>query len=121
MANPNRRVTDADSSVPLRPIEFSILIALAEEERHGYGIVKRIGERSGGSVKLAPGNLYQVLDRLLDDGLIEERPQRRRGDGRRRYYGITTAGRRVVAAEGARLKALVRTVDRLDLLPERGT
>lgn len=106
------------NELPLKPIEFSILVALAEQDRHGYGIVKRIGERSGGGVKLAPGNLYQVLDRLVDAGLIEERTQKRRGDGRRRYYGITTEGRRMAALEGARLKALVRTVDRLDLQAE---
>lgn len=107
--------------LPLRPLEFSILIALAEQERHGYGIVKRIAERSGGGVRLAPGNLYQVLDRLVDGGLIEERPAKKRAAGRRRYYGITAEGRRVAAAEGARLKALVRTVDRLDLQVDTGS
>jgi DNA-binding PadR family transcriptional regulator len=110
-----------ESGLPLRPLEFSILIALAEQDRHGYGIVKRIAERSGGGVKLAPGNLYQVLDRLVDAGLIEERAAKKRGDGRRRYYGITAGGRQAAAAEGARLKALVRTVDRLDLQAEPGT
>jgi DNA-binding PadR family transcriptional regulator len=110
---------DPAAMLPLKPIEFSVLVALAEQDRHGYGIVKRIAERSGGAVMLAPGNLYQVLDRLVDGGLIEERAGRQDGGSRRRYYGITGAGRQVATAEAARLKALVRTLDRLDLAPER--
>jgi DNA-binding PadR family transcriptional regulator len=103
--------------LPLRPLEFSILLALAEEDRYGYDIVKRIAERSGGGVRLAPGNLYQVLDRLIDAGVIETRMRRDQQDERRRYYGITAFGQRVVAAEAARLEELMRTVRDLAILP----
>jgi DNA-binding PadR family transcriptional regulator len=103
--------------LPLRPLEFSILLALAEADRYGYDIVKRIAERSGGGVRLAPGNLYQVLDRLIDAGLIEVRRRRGGEDERRRYYGITAFGRRVVTAEAARLDDVMRTVRELKILP----
>lgn len=110
-------MTEPHDLLPLRPLEFSILLALAETDRYGYDIVKRIAERSGGGVKLAPGNLYQVLDRLMAEGLIESKRRRDRADERRRYYGITAFGRRVVAAEAARLEELMRTARGLALLP----
>lgn len=103
--------------LPLRPLEFSILLALAEEDRYGYDIVKRIADRSGGAVRLAPGNLYQVLDRLIEAGLIDIRARRDEQDERRRYYGITPFGRRVATAEAARLEDLMRTVRDLKILP----
>ena len=114
------RSTDIDALLPLRPLEFSILIALSEEDRYGYDIVKRIAERSGGSVRLAPGNLYQVLDRMIEAGLIEMKRRRDRADERRRYYGITALGRRVARAEAGRLEELLRTARGLDVLPSRG-
>lgn len=108
---------EARTRLPLRPLEFAILLALAEEDLHGYGIAKRIAERELGAVTLAPGNLYGVLDRLIADGLIE---RRRAGRGSRRWdYGITPFGRRVAALEAARLSAVVKTAKRLDLAPER--
>lgn len=110
-------MTHPHDLLPLRPLEFSILLALAEADRYGYDIVKRIAERSGGGVKLAPGNLYQVLDRLMAERLIQSKRRRDRTDGRRRYYGITAFGRRVVAAEAARLEELMRTARGLALLP----
>lgn len=102
-----------DQLLPLRPLEFSILVALEEEERYGYDIVKRIGERSGGALKLAPGNLYGVLDRLLEAGLIEQTERVDEEDERRRYYATTRLGRRVLVAEAARLKEVLQTVDAL--------
>lgn len=109
--HPNERV-------PLKPLELSILVALAEGERYGYDIVKRIGERSGGAVKLAPGNLYAVLDRLITSGLIEQTDRVDDVDERRRYYVATDEGRRVLAGEAARLRDVLRTVEGLAL--ERG-
>jgi len=114
---PSTTGSDPLALLPLRPLEFSILLALAEEDRYGYDIVKRIAERSGGSVRLAPGNLYQVLDRLIVSGLIETRERLDQQDERRRYYGITPFGRRVVAAEAARLEEVMRTVHDLQILP----
>jgi DNA-binding PadR family transcriptional regulator len=108
---------EARARLPLRPLEFAILLALAEEDLHGYAIAKRIADRELGSVALAPGNLYGVLDRLIADGLIERRPAE--PDARRRDYGIMPLGRRVAALETERLSTLVRTAKRLDLAPER--
>lgn len=115
----DRNTPDATprSLLPLKPLEFSVLLALAEEELHGYGIVKRIGDHSGGSVQVAPGNLYQVLDRMIGTGLVERVRRRDADDLRRRYYGITSLGRQVVVAEAARLRELLRRVDRLDIRP----
>ncbi|MGH7577002.1 MAG: PadR family transcriptional regulator [Longimicrobiales bacterium] len=110
-------MTEPQDLLPLKPLEFSILLALAEADRYGYDIVKRIAERSGGGVKLAPGNLYQVLDRLIDGALIEPKRRPDRSNERRRYYGITAFGRRVMAAEAARLEGVMQTIRGLAILP----
>ena len=117
---PGTRKTEDEvrARLPLRPLEFSILLALAEGDLHGYGIAKRIAERDAGGVELAPGNLYGVLDRLIGGGLIEAR-RRRVGDGRRRDYGLTELGRRVASAEAERLREVVQTAIRLELLSGR--
>ena len=111
--------TDAgvEEQAPLRPLDFSVLVILSEGEHYGYGIVKAIAERSGGSVRLAPGNLYQVLDRLIARGWIEEAERRETGVGGkpRRFYKITPPGRRAAQAEGSRLKAMVPRLKRLGL------
>jgi len=102
--------TDPRSFLPLKPVELQLLLALAEEELHGYGLVQAIAERTDGLVSLEPGNLYRVIKRLLADGLVAEsdrRPAPDLSDERRRYYRITTLGARVAAAEARRLQALV--------------
>lgn len=101
--------------LPLTPLAFSILVALVEGDLHGYGISKRIADRQAGAVTLAPGNLYASLDRLIRDGLIEPKPQRR--TDRRRLYAITPFGREVAGREAERLDHLVRTARRLAILP----
>ena len=109
------------SDLPLSPLDFSVLLVLARSDNYGYGIVKAIADGSAGSIQLAPGNLYQVLDRLLTKRWIRELERRELpadGDGRRRYYAITDAGRAVVAAEAARLRAMMPTLRELSLLPE---
>lgn len=109
------------SDLPLSPLDFSVLLVLADGDNYGYGIVKAIGEGSAGSIQLAPGNLYQVLDRLLSREWIRELERRELpagGDGRRRYYAITAAGRSVARAEAGRMRAMLPTLRRLDLLPE---
>ena len=102
---------------PVRPLDFSVLVVLAEGEHYGYGIVKAIAEHDGGSVRLAPGNLYQALDRLIASGWIEEAARREVGKGGkpRRFYRITPVGKRVAQAEGSRLKAMVPRLKRLGL------
>jgi DNA-binding PadR family transcriptional regulator len=108
-----KRAHEPAELLPLKPIELSVLTALSEEERYGYDIVKRIAESSAGAVKLAPGNLYSVLDRLIGAGLIQETRRADTEDERRRYYGVTALGRRVLVAEAARLRELLRTVEGL--------
>ena len=96
--------------LPLKPVDLELLLALADEERHGYGLVQAIAERTGGLLALDPGNLYRVIKRLLAEGLVAEAAQRSAPDQdgeRRRYYRITPLGGRVLAAELERLRALV--------------
>jgi DNA-binding PadR family transcriptional regulator len=98
---------DADDFLPLKPVLFEILLSLAAQDRHGYGIVQDIAERTNPRMALDPGNLYKSIRTLLDSGLIEEsdrRPAADLDDARRRYYRITPLGRRVAVAEAARLR-----------------
>jgi DNA-binding PadR family transcriptional regulator len=90
--------------------EFPILLVLADEERHGYGIKVEVAERTNGGVQLGPGTLYGSIKRMVANGLIEEsdeRPDPELDDERRRYYRITSLGRRVAAAEARRMEQLV--------------
>ena len=90
-----------------------VLASLADGDRHGYAIKKDIAQRTGGDVRLGSTTLYRLLGRLLDEGLIEEaatRPAAHLDDERRRYYRITAAGRRALAAELKRLDRLVLAV-----------
>jgi DNA-binding PadR family transcriptional regulator len=101
---------DPRSFLPLKPLDLQLLLALAEEERHGYGLVQAIAEATDGVVTLEPGNLYRVVKRLLAGGLVaesERRPAPDLDDERRRYYRLTALGGRVLAAELRRLQALV--------------
>ena len=96
--------------LPLTPAVLNILLALADGERHGYGIMREVEGRTGGEVRLGPGTLYGSIKRMLADGLIEEsdeRPDPKMDDQRRRYYRITDYGRRVAGAEAERLSSLV--------------
>jgi DNA-binding PadR family transcriptional regulator len=107
---PPRDRPDVDRLLPLRPVTFQILLTLAGGERHGYGITQDIAGRTSARMRLEPGNLYRSLRTMLDDGLIEEserRPAPDLDDERRRYYRITPLGRRVAAAEIARLEAVI--------------
>jgi len=101
---------DPRTYLPLKPVDLELLLALAEEERHGYGLVQAIAAHTGGLVTLDPGNLYRVIKRLLDQGLGAESSSREAADTggeRRRYYRLTPLGGRVLAAEVERLRALV--------------
>jgi DNA-binding PadR family transcriptional regulator len=103
-----------DHWLPLKPITFHVLLSLVDGERHGYGLVRDIEDRTGGRMRLEPANLYRSLKWMLDSGLIEEAERRAAGRGgsaddeRRRYYRATRLGVRVAEAEAARLEALVR-------------
>jgi DNA-binding PadR family transcriptional regulator len=96
------------SFLPLTSVVFEILVSLAGEDRHGYSILTDVRSRAGESLR--PGSLYRALNRLLDEGLIEEldeRPDPSVDDERRRYYRLTKLGRRVAQAEAARLDAQI--------------
>src|SRR5215467_10627001 len=95
---------------PLTPPVFHILLALAGEERHGYGIMQDVAQQTDGALQLGPGTLYGCLKRMLAAGLVEEsgeRPDPTLDDERRRYYRMTALGRRVVRAEAQRLAGAV--------------
>lgn len=113
------RRKDPEKLLPLTPVALNILLALADEERHGYGIGVEVRERTGGKMRLGPGTLYGSVKRMVDGGLVEESEGRAgeeaddgRGGydaGRRRYYKLTPFGERVLAAELARLEGVVKT------------
>jgi DNA-binding PadR family transcriptional regulator len=105
--------------LPLTPAVLNILLALADGERHGYGIMREVEGRSEGEVRLGPATLYGSIKRMLADGLIEEsdeRPDPEMDDQRRRYYRITDFGWRVAGAEAERLASLVDTAREKKLL-----
>jgi DNA-binding PadR family transcriptional regulator len=90
--------------LPLTPLSFQILVALADGSRHGYGIIKNIEEATGEPFPSSTGTLYLAIERLGQEGLIEEE---RSSDRRRRYYRLTSLGREVAAAETRRLATLL--------------
>ena len=105
-----KRPPEPDALLPLPISEFQILLALADEERHGYAIKREVSARTDGDVELGPGTLYGAIKRMVASGLIEEsdeRPDAALDDERRRYYRITSLGRRVAAAEARRMERLV--------------
>jgi DNA-binding PadR family transcriptional regulator len=95
--------------LPLSPAALHILLALAGEDLHGYGILLEVTKQSEGQYKLGPGTLYDNLRKLMSQKLVQEIQRRTPDDDpRRRYYRLTTAGRRVLSAEVARLEGVVR-------------
>jgi DNA-binding PadR family transcriptional regulator len=102
---------ESGALLPLPPITFHILIALADDERHGYAIIQEVAARTGGAVKLGAGTLYRSIQRMLEQGLIvesDDRPAPELDDERRRYYRISSFGVAVARAEAARLQRLVK-------------
>src|SRR5271170_8093392 len=100
-----------EAFLPLPAATFHILMAVAEEDRHGYGIIQNVATRTGGELKLSAGTLYRSIQRMLEQGLIletQDRPAPEEDDERRRYYRITTFGAAVARAEARRLTQLVR-------------
>ncbi len=127
---------DPQQLLPLTPVTLNILLALADEQRHGYGIALEVRERTAGKMRLGPGTLYGSLKRMVDGGLVEETDGKeddrgpeeeeagssvRRYDAqRRRYYRLTGFGQRVLAAELGRLEGVVRTARAKGLFPPAG-
>jgi DNA-binding PadR family transcriptional regulator len=112
---------DFDQFVPLSAATLHIMLALASEDRHGYGIMREVARQSDGRYKLGPGTLYDNLQKLLDQGIVEERSPRSPGDDpRRRYYRLSRFGRGLLATEVARLEGVVREARlHLNIGPER--
>ena len=108
------RPTDPESYLPLKPGTFLVLLVLATEELHGYGIKKEVARRSEGRIDMEPGMLYRLMARLVDQGLIVEtdrRPLPDQDDERRRYYSITPLGGEVVTREAKRMVQLTQAED----------
>lgn len=102
-----------ESFLPLKPHWFHVLLCLADQEQHGYGIMQEVLARTDGKVRLWPATLYGTLKRLMEAELIEEsgrRPAAALDDARRRYYRLTPLGRRVLDGESRRLEDLVRVI-----------
>lgn len=105
----------------LTPLTYQILLALADQVRHGYGIIKEIQARGGSASGPSSGALYLALQRMEADGLVAEAARRPAGaddDARRRYYRLTARGRTLAEGESARLAGLVAAAREKKLLPE---
>jgi DNA-binding PadR family transcriptional regulator len=119
---PRERSGDPGDLLPLTPVALNVLLALADGECHGYGIMLEVKERTDGRVRLGPGTLYGAIKRMKEGGVIEESGQRpdpgeAPDDERRRYYRLTGFGGGVLAAEVERLDGLVRAARRKGGLP----
>jgi DNA-binding PadR family transcriptional regulator len=119
---PGERSSDPGDLLPLTPVALNVLLALADGERHGYGIMLEVRERTGGRVRLGPGTLYGAIKRLKEGGVIEESgerpdPSEAPDDERRRYYRLSGFGGEVLAAEVERLDGLVRAARRKGAFP----
>ena len=116
------RDPDPAALIPLPPATFHILLAVADEDRHGYAIIQDVAARTGGELKLSAGTLYRSVQRMQEQGLIvepRERPAPDLDDERRRYYRITPFGRAVAEAEARRLAQLVRMARQRGFAPGR--
>ena len=116
-----REACDPEALLPLKPVLYLMLLALAEGDRHGYALKKDVLRRTAGKVNLGPGTLYRSIRELADGGLIAEtdqRPDPALDDERRRYYRLLPFGRRVAAAESRRLADLVAAARASKLLDE---
>ncbi|HEX3624510.1 MAG TPA: PadR family transcriptional regulator [Verrucomicrobiae bacterium] len=110
--------TSPEELLPLTPAVFHVLLALAQEERHGYSIMQEVAATTEGRVKMGPGTLYGTIKRLLKAKLIEEsdeRPDPDLDDERRRYYRITGFGRRVLNAEVSRYSKAIKVARKVGL------
>jgi DNA-binding PadR family transcriptional regulator len=119
MAQRSAPAPDPRSFLPLTPLAFHVLMALADAGRHGYAIIQEVDARTDGLIRLRSGTLYTLLQRLLAEALIAEsaeRPRSEEDDERRRYYILTTLGRDVLAADARRLESAVAEARRKRVL-----
>ena len=118
---PRNKLSPAEALLPLPLPIFHMLLALSEGDRHGYALKREILQRTGGKLNLGSGALYGSINRMLEQGLIEEsdeRPDAHLDDERRRYYRITSFGRQVAQAEAVRLRQLLRLAETKLGVPE---
>jgi DNA-binding PadR family transcriptional regulator len=112
-------LNNPEDFLPLTPAVFNILLALADGEKHGYGIMQEAETNTEGRIKMGPGTLYGSIKRMLKSNLIEEsdeRPDPQMDDQRRRYYRLTGLGQRTLRMEAERLAAQVRVARVKNLL-----
>jgi DNA-binding PadR family transcriptional regulator len=113
---------DIDALLPLPPATFHILMALADEDRHGYAIIQDIALRTNGELQMSAGTLYRSIQRMQEQGLIVEtrdRPAPENDDERRRYYRITPFGLAVARAEAGRLTQMIKLARARGIAPEK--
>lgn len=113
---------DVAALLPLPPVTFHILVALAGGDLHGYAIIQDVAARTGGELKLQAGTLYRSIQRMLEQGLLVEvraRPSIGDDDERRRYYRLTPFGRAVARAEARRLEQMVELARASGLVPRK--
>ena len=111
---------DPSDHIPLKHSIYRVLLAVADREMHGYGIMKSLAEKTGDREKILPGTLYASLARMVADGLVEERDphgDEASGGPKRRYYKRTDFGRAVARAESERLRALLEIAAAQNILP----
>jgi DNA-binding PadR family transcriptional regulator len=116
--------SDARALLPLTPAVFHILLAVADGDRHGLGIMADVEERTEGAVKLGPGTLYGTIKRMMAAALLQEtdaRPAPEEDDPRRRYYAITALGRRAAELEAERLATLLGIAREKKVFPRATT
>ena len=114
---------EVEELLPLPAAAFHILLALSDQDRHGYAIIQDVAMRTSGELKLSAGTLYRSIQRMLEQGLISEtrdRPDPDEDDERRRYYRITPLGTAVARAEARRLSELIRMARARGLAPAKG-
>jgi DNA-binding PadR family transcriptional regulator len=124
MDDPNRstQAKEVDALLPLPAATFHILLALADDDRHGYAIIQDVAARTGGELQMSAGTLYRSIHRMLEQGLLvetSERPAPDEDDERRRYYRITPFGTAVARAEARRLAQLLRMARAAGFSPGR--
>ncbi len=113
---------EIDDLLPLPSATFHILLAVSDQDRHGYAIIQDVAARTGGALKLSAGTLYRSIQRMLEQGLLvetRERPDPDEDDERRRYYRITPFGTAVARAEMRRLAELIRMARARGLAPAK--
>ncbi|MCG8458019.1 MAG: helix-turn-helix transcriptional regulator [Holophagales bacterium] len=116
----SRDRTHPSSALPLTHVAFHVLVALSTKNRHGYGILRHVSERTDGRVELEAGSLYAAIKRMREEGWIVELTSRPGESSRRRTYSITKLGREILEAESRRLESMVRLAQEARVLPRPG-